>query len=71
MIKEQGFFINIYTMHGNNQIRVMFDDNSKPISADQLNERYEYFKQAHGCSANPEVFKLVVPLKTYYVRLDV
>ncbi len=71
MLKEQGFQFHIFTMNGGSTLKIMYDDSDQPISADQLQQRYEYFKQAQGCAANTEPFKLVVPLKTYYVRLDV
>ena len=71
MLKEQGFYFNVFTVHGGSKLKVLYNEESQPCSVDQLNERYEYFKQAHGCSANLEKFSLVVPLPTYYVRLDV
>lgn len=71
MLKEQGFFINIYTMNGGSKMRVIFDEDSKPISPAQLQQRFEQYKLVHGCSANTEKFSLVVSLPVYQVRLDV
>ena len=71
MLKEQGWHYNVFSMRGGSTLKVLYDSDSNPVNQQQLLERYECFKQAHGCIANPEKFSLVVPLKTYYVRLDV
>lgn len=71
MLQTEGFYYNVFTMRGGSKLKLLYNEESQPISADQLQQRYECFKQAHGCASNPEKFSLVVPLKTYYVRLDV